>query len=453
MNFSPRSYQRLALDRVLRHPYQILALRMGLGKSVVMLTAIADWIERAEVERVLVVAPLRVAQMVWHREAAKWDHTRHLRVQRVLGTREQRLRALDTEADVYVINRENFAWLVELVRDSGQPWPFDCVIVDENRGFKDRGSKAWRALKAVRGQIKRLYLLTGTPTPNGLLELWPQVSILDQGQRLGRTLTSYRDRWFQPDSRNGMTIWTWKLRPGAEQEIHAAVADVMLSVDGDASLPARVDNVVMVDVGQAAKKRMREIERTMVSGAVSAASAGVLAGKLAQMASGAVYDDEGKVEHLHDAKLNALEEIVEQGEPVLVLIAFRHDWWRIQARFPQAVLFAGEDSLAAWTKGALPLLVMHPASGGHGVDGLQHGGRVVVWFSLPFSLDLYEQANARLHRQGQTQGVVVHHLVAQDTIDERIVAVLASKGDMQAALLDAVRATWPSATLAEEVPA
>lgn len=441
MRFSPRPYQAMAIQRMLDNPVQLLALPMGAGKSVISLTAVQELMfDRFEVGKVLVVAPLRVAELVWHAEVRKWDHLQGLTVERVLGSRALRMAALSRQADVFVINRENFAWLVELVEESGEPWPFDCVIADENIGFKDRGSKSWKALKRIRGQVKRLYMLTGTPTPNGLMELWAQISIMDQGQRLGRSLTAYRDRWFTPDKRNGMVVYTWKLRPGAEAEIYAAVGDVMLSVQGGVSLPERIDNVVPVAVGDAARRRMREIEQTMVTGNVSASSAGVLAGKLAQMANGAVYDDLGAVEEIHRAKLEALGEIVEQGEPVLCLITYRHDWARIKAAFPQARQFDGEASLRAWQAGKAPLLVMHPASGGHGVDGLQLGGNTVVWFGLPFSLDLYQQANARLHRSGQTRGVVVHHLVAQGTVDERVMAVLAAKGDMQQALLDAVKA-------------
>lgn len=441
MRFSSRPYQAMAVQRMLDNPVQLLALPMGAGKSVISLTAVQELMfDRFEIGKVLVVAPLRVAELVWAQEQAKWDHLRGLTVQRVLGSRALRMAALSRPADVYVINREVFPWLVELVEESGEPWPFDCVIVDENIGFKDRGSKSWKSLKRIRGQVKRLYMLTGTPTPNGLMELWAQISILDQGQRLGRSLTAYRDRWFSPDKRNGMVVYTWKLRPGAEAEIYAAVGDVMLSVQGGVSLPERIDNLVPVGVGDAARRRMREIEQTMVTGNVSASSAGVLAGKLAQMANGAVYDDAGGVEEIHLAKLEALGEIVEQGEPVLCLITYRHDWARIKAAFPQARQFDGEASLRAWQAGNVPLLVMHPASGGHGVDGLQLGGNTVVWFGLPFSLDLYQQANARLHRSGQTRGVVVHHLVAAGTIDERVMAVLAAKGDMQQALLDAVKA-------------
>jgi len=437
MRFLPREVQRIAIERVLSAKEQLIALRMGAGKSAVVLTALQELLhDRFEVGRCLIVAPKRVAELVWAQECAKWDHTRGLRVERVLGTREQRVAALARPADVHVINVENFCWLVELVEESGEAWPWDMVVIDENRGVKDRASKTWKAFKRVRDQIQRLYLLTGTPTPNGLLELWAQVSLLDRGQRLGRSLTAYRDRWFQPDKRNGMVVYTWKLRPGAEQEIHEAVSDVMLSLDSDARMPERIDNIVPVAFDM---RRYRELERTLVSGAVTAPSAGVLAGKLAQMANGAVYDDVGGVEHVHDAKLEALREIVEQGEPVLCLTTFRHDTARIRHAFPQAREFDGERSLRDWQAGKVPLLLMHPASGGHGVDGLQLGGRVAVWWGLPFSLDLYEQANARLHRPGQSRGVVIHHLVAQGTIDERVMAVLAAKGDVQQALLDAVK--------------
>lgn len=437
MRFSPRPYQQVAVERMVGQSYQLLALRMGAGKTVVTLTAVQELMfDRFEVSKVLIVAPKRVAELVWHAEVAKWDHLRGLKVSRVLGSARERMAALAAPADVHVINRENFTWLCELVQESKQPWPWDCVVLDENRGFKDRGSKAWKALKKIRRQIKRLYILTGTPAPNSLLELWPQVSILDEGQRLGRSLTSYKDRWFLPDKRNGMVVYTWKLRPGAKEEIYEAVADVMLSVESGIELPQRIDNVVPVSFDMT---RYRDLEANLVSGAVVAVNAAVLAGKLGQMANGAVYDDQGKVEHVHDAKLDALEEIVEQGEPVLCFTAYQHDIKRIKARFPDAVVFDGEPALRAWQSGQVRLMLMHPASGGHGVDGLQVGGSVAVWFGLPFSLDLYEQANARLHRSGQKDEVTVHHLVAVGTIDERIMAVLQTKGDMQQALLEAVQ--------------
>ena len=431
MKFSARPAQAVTIQRMVDEAYQLIALRMGAGKTVATLTAIGQMGVKA-----LVVAPKRVAELVWHAEAGKWDHLSSLTVSKVLGPIPARLEALMADADVYVINRENFSWLVDLVKESGQPWPFACVVIDENRGFKDRASKAWQALKSVRGQIQKLFILTGTPDPNGdLLDLWAQISIMDSGKRLGTGITKYRDRWYLPDKRNGQTIYSWKLRKGARQEIQDAVMDVMVSVDSGVEMPERIDNVVQVTFDMS---RYREMESTMVSGAVAAVNSAVLAGKLGQMANGAVYDDDRVVHQVHDAKLDALEEIVDQGEPVLCFTAYVHDMSRIKSRFPEAVQFDGEKSLKAWQAGEIKLMLMHPASGGHGVDGLQVGGNVAVWFGLPFSLDLYEQANARLHRSGQKKEVVVHHLVGVGTIDERIMSVLSNKGNMQQALIDAV---------------
>ena len=431
MKFSARPAQAVTIQRMVDEAYQLIALRMGAGKTVATLTAIGQMGVKA-----LVVAPKRVAELVWHAEAGKWDHLSSLTVSKVLGPIPARLEALMVDADVYVINRENFSWLVDLVKESGQPWPFACVVIDENRGFKDRASKAWQALKSVRGQIQKLFILTGTPDPNGdLLDLWAQISIMDSGKRLGTGITKYRDRWYLPDKRNGQTIYSWKLRKGARQEIQDAVMDVMVSVDSGVEMPERIDNVVQVTFDMS---RYREMEATMVSGAVAAVNSAVLAGKLGQMANGAVYDDDRVVHPVHDAKLDALEEIVDQGEPVLCFTAYVHDMSRIKSRFPEAVQFDGEKSLNAWQAGEIKLMLMHPASGGHGVDGLQVGGNVAVWFGLPFSLDLYEQANARLHRSGQKKEVVVHHLVGVGTIDEKIMSVLSNKGNMQQALIDAV---------------
>lgn len=432
MRFSHRGSQAEVQRRMLDQPALLVALRMGAGKTALTLLTVKELLQRGELRKVLVVAPKRVAELVWHSEAAKWDQTRDLSVQRVLGSSVQRERALAQAADLYVINRENFPWLVDHL---GESWPFDGVVIDENRGFKDRSSKSWQALKRVRDRIQRLYLLTGTPSPNSLLELWPQISILDRGRRLGHSLTRYRDRWFVPDRRNGPVIYSWKLKTGAEAEIHAAVADIMVSVQSGIQLPSCTYNILAVDFD---RYRYDQLKRTMVSGSVVAISAGVLAGKLAQMANGAVYDEQRVVHLIHDAKLDALEELLDQGEPVLCFTTFQHDQARIRARFPQARVFDGEPSLRDWQQGQIELLLMHPASGGHGVDGLQFGGNVAVWFGLPFSLDLYEQANARLHRTGQQQNVTVHHLIALDTIDEDIMQALAQKGDVQQALLSSV---------------
>ena len=437
MHFLPEPFQQAAIERMLEMDYQLLALRMGGGKTAITLTVINELMfNRSEVSKVLVVCPKRVAELVWHAEAAKWDHTSHLRVVKVLGDQYERIRALAGAGDVYVINRENFVWLVNLHKNARTPWPFDCVVIDENRGFKDRSSESWRHLNKIRNHISRLYLLTGTPSPNSLLELWPQVSMMDKGQRLEKTLGAYREKYFLPDKRNGNVIYTWRLRQGARQLIYQKVADVMFYVENEHDLPERIDNVIRVGFDM---KRYNEIEATYVSGSVVAVNAAVLAGKLAQMANGAVYDDLQNVVPIHDAKLDALGEVLDQGEPVLCFTTYVHDQQRIMKRFPQAVKFDGERSMKLWAEGKIELLLMHPDSGGHGVDGLQHHGNVIVWFGLPFSLDKYEQASARLHRKGQKKSVTVHHIVAVNTIDERIMQVLATKGDMQQALLDAVK--------------
>jgi SNF2 family DNA or RNA helicase len=433
MHFSPRPYQEVAIDRMVNNDYQLLALRMGAGKTPITLCAVADLLFNSfDITKVLVVCPRRVAELVWHTEALKWDQTKGLRVQRVLGSPKARAEALRTPADIYVINRENLVWL-----KNHTDWDFDCVVIDENVGFKDRASQAWKTIKSVRDKIKRLYILTGTPDGQGdLLALWPQISLLDKGKRLGTGIGKYRDSFYLPDKRNGQVIYSYKLKQGAREAIYSAVSDVMLSVESDIVLPERIDNVVQVAFDLTF---YTQLQNDLVAQGVTAANAAVLAGKLAQVANGAVYDDTGEVTHVHDAKLDALSEVVEQGEPVLCFTTYRHDQARIKKRFPVAEVFSGEDSLVAWKQGKTPLLLMHPASGGHGVDGLQLGGSVVVWFGLPFSLDLYEQANARLHRNGQTRGVVVHHLVGVGTVDERIMRVLANKGDMQQALLDAIK--------------
>lgn len=441
--FTPRPYQEMAIQRMVESDYQLVALTMGAGKTAATLSAIDQLMfDRFDVGRTLVVSPLRVAQLVWHTEAAKWSNLQHLRVVRLLGTAKQRTDAMMLEADINVINFQNLAWLVDLVEATGQPWPWDCVVLDENVGLKDRGSVTFKALKKVRDQVRRMYLLTGTPTPNGLLQLWPQISILDRGQRLGTGIGKYRDRWFLPDKRNGQVVYTWKPRDGAKEEIFAAIADMTVSVEAGVQMPDRIDNVIEVDIGSSARARMRELQEDMVTGEITAANAAVLAGKAAQMANGAAYTDDGSVEHIHDAKLEALEEIVEQGQPVLVLVSYRHDIARIKERWPQAREFDGEKALRDWQAGKIDILVMNPASGGHGVDGLQFGGCTMVWFGLPWALDLYEQANARIVRPGQKSTVVVHHLVAKGTIDERIVKLLQTKGDLQEGLLEAVRAIF-----------
>jgi SNF2 family DNA or RNA helicase len=436
MRFLPRTYQREAMNRIEKYEYQLIALRMGAGKTVITLSVLRDSLRlKKSINKVLIVAPKRVAELVWHTEAQKWDHTADLKITRVLGSEKDRLAALLNPAEIYVINRENFSWLVDKELEQKGFWSFDCVVVDENWGFKNHKSKNWLHLKKIRQDIRRLYLLTGTPAPNSLLELWPQISIMDFGKRLGPRFGQFRDKWFTPDKRSGHIVYTWKPKLETPKWVYEQVQDVMFSVDHDLDLPDRLDNVVYVDID---RKRYDQMAEDMVSGELNAASAGILAGKLAQISNGACYDDDKRVHVIHDKKLEALAETVEQGEPVLCFTTFRHDQTRILERFPEACVFDGEESLGRWKRGEVALLLMHPASGGHGVDGLQLGGRVAVWFGLPFSLDLYEQANARLHRPGQTKGVVIHHLVGIGTIDERIIEALQNKSDMQQALLEAV---------------
>jgi SNF2 family DNA or RNA helicase len=442
MIFLPRPYQLEAMRRIEKFKYQLIALRMGSGKTVITLSVLRDVLRlRKSINRVLIVAPKRVAELVWHTEAQKWEHTKDLKITLVLGSEKERLAALLSSAEIYVINRENFSWLVDKELEQKGFWSFDCVVIDENWGFKNHKSKNWLQLKKIRRDIKRLYLLTGTPAPSSLLELWPQISILDSGKRLGLRFGQFREKWFVPDKRSGHIVYTWKPKLEAAQWIYTQAQDVMFSVDHDLALPERLDNIVPIDID---RHRYDQMAEEMVSGDLSAASAGILAGKLAQISNGACYDDAKRIHVIHDKKLEALSEILDQEEPVLCFTAFRHDQARILARFPQARVFDGEDTLNQWKAGKLPLLLMHPASGGHGVDGLQLGGSVAVWFGLPFSLDLYEQANARLHRPGQSKGVVIHHLVGLGTIDERIMEVLQNKSDMQQALLDAVEIYRPA---------
>lgn len=450
MRFHPHAYQRHAIDRVLEQPAVGLFLDMGLGKTVITLTALVELMhDRFEVARPLIIAPLRVAETTWATEAAKWDHTRHLRVARVLGPAAARRAALREDADVWVVNRENVPWLVE---ELGADWPFDMVVIDELSSFKSSSARRFRALRKVRPMIKRVVGLTGTPAPNGLIDLWPQVYLLDGGARLGRTATAYRERWFTPAAYvyagGARVVSRWAPRPGAEREIYAALSDLVVSMRAAdwLDLPERVDRVVEVELPRDAREAYARLERDYVlevedGSAVVAGGAAVLAGKLLQLAGGAVYDESGAVRELHTAKLDALDELVEAsaGKPVLVFYAFKHERDRIVSRIKGARELRGADDVEAWNRGEISVLLAHPASAGHGIN-LQAGGSTIVWYGLPWSLELYQQACARLHRQGQTERVIVHHLVARDTVDADVMRALAAKGATQDGLLDALRA-------------
>lgn len=412
---------------------------------MVTLTAIDELMyDRFEVSRVLVIAPLRVAEDTWLTEARKWDHLGHLRISRVLGSRAARLKALGTPADIYVINRENVPWLCE---HYGKNWPFDMIVVDELSSFKSATANRFRALRKTRVLADRVVGLTGTPTPNGLIDLWPEIYLLDRGERLGPTITGYRAKYFVPGKRSGNIVYEWKLQKQADAQIHAAIADICVSMTAAdyLTLPERIDRTVSVRISEADMAQYRKMERDMLlelaDSVITAGTAAAVTTKLLQLSSGAVYDDQRGVHEIHQAKLDSLEDVIEasNGQPVLVFYAFRHDVTRIRARFPDARELESSDDIVAWNRGEIPILLAHPASAGHGLN-LQAGGSVICWFGLPWSLELYQQANGRLYRQGQQRPVIIHHLVAEGTIDEDVMKVLNGKAERQDALIEAVKA-------------
>ena len=443
MKFNPYPYQRRAIQHILDNPAAGLFLDMGLGKTVITLTAVAELLhDRFEVGKVLVVAPLRVADSVWTAEAEKWDHLQHLKISKVLGDRKKRMSALQEKADIYVINRENIPWLVQ---HYGRQWPFDMVVIDELSSFKSPSAKRFKALRRVRPLIRRIVGLTGTPAPNGLIDLWAQIFLLDQGQRLGPTVTGYRERFFRPGKRNGHIVYEWKVID--PEEIYRRIDDIVISMRAAdwLELPEKIERVAKVKLPDEARQKYKQLERDLIlrftDGDVVAANGAVLINKLLQLAQGAAYDENGNVQFIHDAKLGALEDVIEAsaGKPVLVFYIYQHDRDRILERFSQARVLEGNDEIRDWNAGKIPLLLAHPASAGHGLN-LQAGGNIIVWFGLPHSLELYEQANARLHRQGQKEKVIIHHLVAADTFDEAVMEALQRKAMTQADLMEAVKA-------------
>ncbi|MFS1519639.1 SNF2-related protein [Bacillus sp. SCS-151] len=445
MEFRAHDYQQFAIERILNLKAVGLLLEMGMGKTISTLTAITELLHNYfEVTKVLVIAPKRVAEDTWSRETEKWDHTKYLRVSKVLGAKDKRLKALDEKADIYVINRENVEWLVEHYKAE---WPFDMVVIDELSSFKSPKARRFKALRKVRPFIKRIVGLTGTPAPNSLIDLWPQIYLLDQGERLGRTMTLYRDRYFKPDQRNGHIVYSWKLRPDAEQDIHNKLSDICISMQAKdwLDLPERINNVINIPLSAKTKAHYRKLEKELLlpfaEGDVVADTAAVLSNKLLQLANGAVYDENGNIQEIHDAKLKALEDVVEaaNGKPILVFYSYQHDLTRIQEHFKDARKLETSKDIENWNKGNISMLLAHPASAGHGLN-LQAGGHIIVWFGLTWSLELYQQANARLDRQGQKNSVVVHHLVAEGSVDEDVMRALEGKALGQDALLQAVKA-------------
>ena len=444
MRFEAHDYQKYATDFILAHPVSAVFLEMGLGKSVITLSALHDLVlDRFLIRRVLVIAPLRVARDTWPSEIRKWDHLSGLTYSVAVGTEAERKAALLQNSDICIINRENVDWLVT---KSGIPFDFDMIVIDELSSFKSHQAKRFRSLLKVRPYVQRIVGLTGTPSSNGLMDLWAEFRVLDLGQRLGRYITRYRSAFFKPDKQNGGIVYSYKPLPGAEDAIYERISDITISMKSCdyLELPECVINEVPVYMDgkeQAVYDGFRdEMVAKIRDKEIDAANAAALSGKLLQMANGAVYDGDKAVLHIHDRKLDALEDLIEgaNGKPVLIAYWFRHDAERIKARFPVREIKTSND-IEDWNAGKIPAAVIHPASAGHGLN-LQAGGSTLIWFGLTWSLELYQQTNARLHRQGQRDTVVIHHIIARGTIDEDVMKALRKKEKTQDALIDAVKA-------------
>lgn len=445
MNFSPHNYQSYAIDYIENHPVAAVLLDMGLGKTVISLTAIADLLfDSFEAHRILVVAPLRVARDTWPAELAKWQHLKHLTYAVAVGTVKERKAALMAGADITIINRENLGWLID---SSGYEFNYDMVIIDELSSFKNHKSKRFQSLMKVRPKVKRIIGLTGTPSSNGLMDLWAEFKLLDFGERLGRFITHYRNNYFIPDKRNGEIIYSYKPMPYAEDAIYRKISDITISMKSTDHLqmPELITSQYEVQLSEDEEQRYEELKAYFIlelpEGEITAANAASLTGKLSQLANGAIYDDEGNIVEFHDRKLDALEDIIESanGKPLLVAYWFKHDLQRIKKRFDVREIKTSKD-IIDWNNGDIPVAVIHPASAGHGLN-LQAGGSTLIWFGLTWSLELYQQTNARLWRQGQSSGtVVIEHIITKGTIDERILKALSLKEVSQNALIDAVKA-------------
>ena len=444
MEFKPYPYQATMIDYIEVHEVSALFLQMGLGKTVITLSAIHNLMFNSfEVKKVLIIAPIRVARDTWPDECEKWEHLKLLRYSTVIGSVKERTQALKEKADIYFINRENIDWLVN---KSNIPFDFDMVVIDELSSFKSHTAKRFKALIQVRPYIKRIVGLTGTPSSNGLMDLWAPFRILDKGERLGRFISHYRQTYFNPDKRNGMIIYSYKLKPGGEEAIYDKISDITVSMKAEdyLEMPELIMNKVPVELSVKEQATYDQLKKDMLvtlgDKEIDAVNAAVLSGKLLQMASGNVYGEEQQSIHLHDRKLDALEDLIEgaNGKPLLVVYWFKHDLERIKERFEVRELKSRQD-FRDWNQGDIPVAVIHPASAGHGLN-LQSGGSTIVWFTLTWSLELYEQTNARLYRQGQSESVVVHHIVTKNTLDEYVLKALENKSQSQNALINAVKA-------------
>lgn len=441
MRYVPHEYQLTAYNWIMDHPRCGLFLDMGLGKTVVTLTAVKELIDCMEVEKVLVIAPLRVAQDTWSREIEQWDHLQGLRLSTVTGSQEQRKKALMADADIYVINRENVVWLVKHFN-----WDFDMLVIDELSSFKSSAAQRFKALKKNAAKCSRVVGLTGTPAPNGYMNLWSELYLLDMGERLGRTITDYRRRYFFDRSHNPQ-YQQYELINGMREVINGKIDDICLSMEAIdyLAMPERIDNVLHVKMDRSEEEAYRRMERdqllTIGDTDISTYSAAGLMNKLLQLANGFMYDEEGAEHRIHERKLDALEEIADcnPGEPVLVFYSYRADKDAILARFKDARVLNTSQDIADWNEGKAPMMIAHPASIGHGLN-IQKGGHIIVWYGLPWSLELYQQANGRLYRQGQKNGtVIINHLVNDGTADEQVLNALKSKSVTQAALMDALK--------------
>ena len=448
MKYIPHDYQKYCTDRIISDRSLGLLLDMGLGKTVITLTAVKELIyDRFEVGKVLVIAPKKVAESTWSTEAQKWDHLRHLRITKILGTVQQRIRALNTPADVYVINRENVPWLVEYDANN---WRFDMVVVDELSSFKSNKAQRFKSLCYVRQHIKRFVGLTGTPASNGLVDLWAQVYLLDQGERLGKRITHFRAKYCECETHGGH-FTTYSMKTGAEEAIRSAISDICISMKADdyLTLPDCITVDVPVYLDAKAKKQYKDFERNMLlqvdENTLDAGTAAVLSGKLMQFANGAVYDEDKNVVEIHSGKLDAFSELIEglNGQHALVFYNFQHDLTRILKHLEKSSLTVRQlhtdKDQQDWNNSKIDILLAHPASAGYGLN-LQAGGHHIIWFGLNWSLELYEQANKRLHRQGQTDKVIIHRLITQDTRDVDVAAALEGKADVQNTLLEALKA-------------
>ena len=445
MEYKPHDYQKYATEFIMSHPVAAIILQMGLGKTVCTLDAINQLMyDSFEVSKVLVIAPLRVARDTWPTEIQKWDHLKGLTYSVAVGTEAERKAALRQKVSVYIINRENVQWLIE---ESGIPFDYDMVVIDELSSFKNHKSKRFQALMKVRPKVKRIIGLTGTPSSNGLMDLWAEFKLLDMGQRLGRFITQYRNDYFLPDKRNGQIIYSYKPMSYAEDAIYRKISDMTISMKSTDHLkmPKLVSSRYEVKLSDAETQRYEDLKHELIlqlpEGEVTAANAASLTGKLVQLANGAIYSDDGDIVEFHNRKLDALEDIIEaaNGKPLLVAYWFKHDLERIKKRFDVREIKSSKD-ITDWNQGNIPIAVIHPASAGHGLN-LQAGGFSLIWFGLTWSLELYQQTNARLWRQGQTAGtVVIQHIITKGTIDERILKALSMKELTQSSLIDAVKA-------------